>query len=429
MTPKQYHAYALNQLSNASGVDNSVRGRDIKKVAVIGAGLMGAGIASCFLGGGIPTVLIDRDEDALVKGCEAVRETFKAAVKRKMMTPDQASGVMILLETTLDYGALADCDLVIEAAFEQMDVKEEIFKRLGDTAKQGAVLASNTSGLDIDRIAAASGRPADVVGLHFFSPAPVMPLLEIVRGKETSPDVIKTALYAALRIRKVGVVVGNCFGFAANRSMEGYGREAEFLILQGVDAEAIDRAVTNFGFPMGPSVMGDMAGIDVRSHVLDAMRADGHVPDDPRYGAVTRALVKAARFGQKTGAGFYDYGDDRRTPIPSSKVRSMIREVSAELGVPQLNTDEEEIVQRCLLPVINEAAKILDEGIVSKTTDFDLLWIYGYGFPIAKGGPVYYANQLGYDRVKAKLEEYAAADKAFGERYWAPSPALHRLFN
>jgi len=428
MNPKQYHAYAMNQLARVPGIAPDMKGRDIKQVAVIGAGLMGSGIAVCFLRAGIPTILVDQTEDALKNGRKSIAKALGSGVKRGMLTPDQAEGIQLLVSTTLDYEDLKDADLIIEAVFERMDIKEAIFKRLGEVAKQGALLATNTSGLDVDQIAAASGRPADVVGLHFFSPAHVMPLLEIVRGKETSPEALKTALYVSTITYKTGVVVGNCQGFAANRSLQGYAREAEFLGLEGASPEQIDKAMMDFGFPMGPCAMGDMAGVDVGNYVLDSLKAARLIPDDPRYGAMTKALVAEGRLGQKTGAGNYDYGEDGRTPIPSPKVAEICAGIAAELGIEQREISDEEIVNRLLLPVINEAAKILEEGIVNHPSDVDILWIYGYGFPFMKGGPVYQARQMGLEQVRATLNAYKEADEKFGEVYWAPSASLDKLF-
>ena len=429
INPKQYHAYAMRQLAQVPGIDPEMPGRDIKQVAVIGAGLMGSGIAVCFLRAGIPTILVDQTEEALATGRKSIAKALGSGVKRGMLTPDQAKGVQLLVSTTLDYNDLKNCDLIIEAVFERMDIKEAIFKRLGEVAKDGALLATNTSGLDVDQIAAASGRPADVVGLHFFSPAHVMPLLEIVRGKETSPEALKTALYVSTITYKTGVVVGNCQGFAANRMLESYARESEFLAIEGASASDIDQAMMNFGFPMGPCAMGDMAGVDIRNYVLDSMKAAQMIPDDPRYGAMSKALFAEGRLGQKTRAGNYDYGEDGRTPIPSEKVAEIRDRIAAELGIKQREISEEEIVSRLLLPVINEAAKIVEEGIVNHPTDIDILWIYGYGFPFAKGGPVYQAKQMGYEQVRASLNAYKEADEKFGEIYWSPSPSLEKLFN
>ena len=428
MNPKQYVAHAINQVGRVPGISPGMKGREIRKVAVIGAGLMGAGIAVCFLGAGIPTVLLDQNEEALAKGRKNVAAALTSMVKRGFIFEGQAKGLQLILSTTLDYQDLSDCDLIIEAVFERMDIKEAVFKRLGAVAKQGAVLATNTSGLDVDRIAAASGRARDVVGLHFFSPAFVMPLLEIVRGKATSPEVLRTCLFASTIIRKTGVVVGNCYGFAANRMLEGYARESEFLILEGANPEDIDKTFTNYGFPMGPCAMGDMAGLDVRCHYLEAMKAGKLIPDDPRYGALTRALAAEGRLGQKTGAGNYDYGADGRTPIPSDKVKALRDKVAAELGILQRTFSEEEIVMRCLLPVINEAAKVLNEGIVHQPSDVDVIWTFGYGFPAARGGPVYQARLMGFDKVRGALLAHQNADQQFGQTYWAPSPALQQLF-
>lgn len=427
MHPRQYVAHAINQVGKVPGIAPGMKGREIRKVAVIGAGLMGSGIAVCFLGAGMPTVLLDTTEQALAAGRRNVDKALASLARRGFIGEDQARGIQALLSTSLDYAALADCDLVIEAVFERMDIKQDVFRRLGAVARAGAILATNTSGLDVDQIAAASGRPSDCIGLHFFSPAHMMPLLEIVRGKATSPEVLRTCLFVSTIIRKTGVVVGNCFGFAANRTLEGYGREAEFMILEGANPEDLDRALVNFGFPMGPCAMGDMAGIEVRSHVLDAMTAAKLIPDDPRYGAISRALARAGRLGQKTRAGNYDYGEDGRTPIPSAAVRALRDRLAAELGIAQRTTGEEDMVMRCLLPVVNEAAKVLAEGIVARPSDIDVLWIYGYGFPAAKGGPVYMARQMGYEKVRAALLACQQADARFGAVYWAPSPALEQL--
>lgn len=428
MHPKQYLGYAINQVGRVPGIDPGTKGRELRKVGVIGAGLMGSGIAVCFLGASFPTVIVDRDEEALGKGRKSAAKALTSFVKRGFMAPDQAKGLQALLTTTVDYDDLADCDLIIEAVFERMDVKEEVFRRLGTVAKEGAILATNTSGLDVDRIAAASGRPEDVIGLHFFSPAHIMPLLEIVRGEKTSQETLRTCLFASTVIRKTGVVVGNCFGFAANRMLEGYARESEFLGLEGADPADIDKAMRDYGFPMGPCEMGDMAGVDVRSHYLDGLKSAGLIPEDPRYGALSKALAAEGRLGQKTGAGMYDYGEDGRTPVPSDQVRALRDRIAAELGIEQREIDAEEIVSRCLLPVINEAAKVLDEGIVARPSDVDVLWIYGYGFPAAKGGPVYQARQMGFEKVRDTLLTYQQADEKFGKTYWAPSPALEKLF-
>ena len=428
MNVKQHIANAMRETADVKGVPPGTKGRDVRKVAVIGAGLMGSGIAVCFLGAGIRTVLVDQTGEALDAGRKTIQKVFASAVKKGQVSADQARAVSVRLTTTLDYADLADCDLVIEAVFERMEIKEEVFGKLGKVVRPGAILATNTSGLDVDQIAAASGRPEDVVGLHFFSPAYVMPLLEIVRGKETSAEVLRTALFVATIIKKIGIVVGNCFGFAANRMLEGYGRESEFLALEGIDPEQIDAAITEFGFPMGPCAMVDLAGIDVRCHVLDALREAELIPDDPRYGALSKALAADGRLGQKTGCGNYDYGEDGRTPIPSTRVAEIRDQLAADLGVEQREVSNKEIVDRLLLPVINEAARTLDDGIVDSTGSIDLIWIYGYGFPAAKGGPVFLARQMGLATIQEKLEKYRQADAKYGGDYWAPSPALPKLF-
>ena len=427
MAPKHYVAHALNQLSRVPGLPAGVRGREIRKAGVVGAGLMGSGIAVCLLAAAVPTTLVDREQSALDQGRGSVDKALTSLVKRGHMFESQAKGLQALLSESLDFAALADCDVIIEAVYEKMSVKEEVFRRLGAIAKPGAILATNTSGLDVDRIARASGRPADVVGLHFFSPAFMMPLLEIVRGKATSAEVLRSMLFLSTILRKVGVVVGNSPGFAANRTLEGYGRESEFLVLEGARPEDVDRALTQLGFPMGPCAMGDMAGLDIRNHYVDALREAQLIPADPRYGALTKALVDAGRLGQKTAAGNYDYGPDGRTPIPSARALEIRDRVAAELGVPQRTFSDEEIVMRCLLPVIDEAARVLAEGIVPRASDIDVIWVYGYGFPAAKGGPIYLARQLGLQAVREGIASRRLADPRFGDRYWPANASLEQL--
>lgn len=427
--PKPYLAAAVRAVGAVRGVAPGAPGREIRKVGIVGAGLMGSGIAVCFLGASIPTVVVDRTPEAVEKGRRDIAKALSSLVKRGVIWEDLARGLQALLTTTTDDTALADCDLIIEAVYERLEVKEVVFRRLGEIARPGAVLATNTSGLDVDAIARASGRPADVVGLHFFSPAFMMPMLEIVRGRDTAPEVLRTATFVATIIRKTGIVVGNCPGFAANRTLEGYAREAERLVLEGVEPAELDRVMTAYGFPMGPCTMGDMAGIDVRASFLAALKAEGRVPDDPRYGSLTAALAAAGRLGQKQGGGNYDYGADGRTPQPSPAVAALRDEVAARLGVPRRSFTDEEVVQRCLLPVINEAARVLEEGIVERASDIDVIWVQGYGFPASKGGPVYQARLMGLDTVRRALDALRAADPVFGDAYWAPSPALPRLFD
>ena len=426
--PKHHVARALNALRQVEGITPEVRGGEIRKVGVVGAGLMGAGIATCFLGASTPTVMLDQTPEALERGRREVNKAFATLAKRGVVWEDFGKGIQQLLTTTTDPADLADCDLVIEAVFEKLDVKKAVFATLGQVVKQGTVLATNTSGLDVDAMAQASGRPKNVVGLHFFSPAFMMPMLEIVRGRSTSAEVLRTAMYASTLIRKTAIVVGNCPGFAANRSLEGYAREAEMLILEGLEPEQLDKILTGYGFPMGPCTMGDMAGVDIRLHYLEALTAGRLIPADPRYGAMTRALSAAGRLGQKKGAGNYDYGEDGRTPKPSPTVSALRDQIASELGVKQRQHTDEEVLMRCLLPIINEAAKILEEGIVTRATDIDLIWIYGYGFPAAKGGPVYQARLMGLDKIRSTLESFRSTDPKFGDAYWTPAPSLPRLF-
>lgn len=428
MAPKHYVAHALNQLRHVPGLSAGSRGREIRQAGVVGAGLMGSGIAVCLLAAGVPVTLVDREQSALDRGRGGVEKAMASLVKRGHMFESQAKGLQALLSASLDLEALAGCDVIIEAVYEKLTLKEDVFRRLGKIAKPAAILATNTSGLDVDRIASASGRPADVIGLHFFSPAFMMPLLEIVRGRETSPEVLRSALYLSTILRKIGVVVGNSPGFAANRTLEGYGRESEFLVLEGARPEDVDRALTQFGFPMGPCAMGDMAGLDIRNDYIEALREARLIPADPRYGALTKALVSAGRLGQKTSAGNYDYGPDGRTPIPSTRALEIRDRVASALGIAQRAFTDEEIVMRCLLPVINEAARVLAEDVVPRASDIDVIWVYGYGFPAAKGGPVHLARQLGPQAVREGIAARRVADPQFGDRYWTPSAPLERLF-
>ena len=416
------HAFfAEREAAKVPGIGRDTPVRDVRRVAVIGSGTMGVGIAYACLSAGLSVRLLDSDEAALTRGEDAIRSLFEGGVARgKLDAADMVEGLR-RLNVTRDYADLRDADLVIEAVFENMAVKKEVFGRLDGACREGAILATNTSTLDVDAIAGATGRPGDVVGLHFFSPAHVMRLLEIVRGAETADDVIATALALAKRLRKVGVVVGNCFGFVGNRMLYSYGRENQLMLLEGAAPEYIDRVLTDWGMAMGPNAVGDLAGLDVGYRVRQE-RTD--LPDDPRFYRVADMLAERGRYGQKTGAGIYRYEPGSRKPIPDPEVRDMIRAEAERLGVEQREIGEAEIVERCIYGLVTEGARILEDGIAARASDIDVVWINGYGFPRHRGGPMFYADTVGARAVYEKVCEFR---DRFGERYWNPPALLEEL--
>jgi 3-hydroxyacyl-CoA dehydrogenase len=416
------HAFfAEREAAKVPGLDKNSPVRDVQKVAVLGAGTMGSGIAYACLGAGFSVHLLDNDDAGLARGETTIGKLFEGGVARGKLTAAAAGEGLARLRTTRDYGDLADADLVIEAVFENMAIKKEVFGKLDAVCRPGAVLATNTSTLDVDAIAAATGRPQDMIGLHFFSPAHVMRLLEIVRGEETADDVIATALGLAKRLRKVGVVVGNCFGFVGNRMLYSYGRENQLLLLEGAAPEMIDRVLTDWGMAMGPNAVGDLAGLDV-GYKIRQERTD--LPDDPRFYAVADRLAELGRFGQKTGAGMYRYEPGSRLPSPDPEVRQLIRDEAKRLGVEQRDIGETEIIERCIYALITEGAHILEDGIAARASDIDVIWINGYGFPRYRGGPMHFADTVGADTVYNKVCEFRTR---FGERYWQPPALLERL--
>ncbi|HDZ74125.1 MAG TPA: 3-hydroxyacyl-CoA dehydrogenase [Aurantimonas coralicida] len=385
--------------------------RPIRAVGIIGAGTMGGGIAMNFLSAGIPVTIIEAREEALERGTGIMRTNYEASAKRGRIRPEDVDKGMGLLSPSLDMADLADCDLIIEAAFEEMAVKKDIFARLDGIAKAGAILASNTSYLDIDAIASSTKRPEDVIGLHFFSPANIMKLLEVVRGEKTATDVIATAMKLARNIGKTAVLVGVCHGFVGNRMLNARQREANKLILEGAMPWDVDRVLTGFGLPMGPFQMADLAGLDL-----------GWNRETSKGETIREQLCEADRRGQKTGAGFYDY-DDKRKGTPSKLVEKIIRAKSREEGIKRRNISDDEILQRLVYPMINEGAKILDEGIALRASDIDAVWINGYGWPVYRGGPMFFADTIGPEVVLAKmreLEERMGAD-------FTPAPLLERI--
>lgn len=416
------HAFfAEREAAKVPGIGKDAPAREIGRVAVLGAGTMGTGIAYACLVAGFPVRLLDNDEAGLARGEDTIRALFEGGVARgKIDAADMVEGLR-RLNITRDYADVADADLVIEAVFENMAIKQEVFGKLDQVCKPGAILATNTSTLDVDAIAAATARPGDVIGLHFFSPAHVMRLLEIVRGAKTADDVIATALRLAKRLRKVGVVVGNCFGFVGNRMLYSYGRENQLMLLEGAAPEYIDRVLTDFGMAMGPNAVGDLAGLDVGYRIRQERK---DLPDDPRFYRVADMLAERGRYGQKTGAGMFRYDAGSRTPKPDPEVRKLIRAEAERLGVEQREIGEIEIVERCIYGLVTEGARILEDGIAARASDIDVIWIAGYGFPRYRGGPMHYANTVGVQKIYDKVCEFR---ERFGEHYWQPPALLEKL--
>ena len=380
---QQYFFFAERKAAKIDGLPENTEPRPIKRVGVIGAGTMGGGISMNFLSAGIPVTIIEMEQAALDRGTGVIRKNYEASAAKGRLTQEQVSDAMGLLNPTLDFAALADCDLIIEAVYENMDVKKEVFGRLDRIAKPGAILATNTSYLDIDEIAASISRSGDVVGMHFFSPANVMKLLEVVRGARTAPDVLLTVMQLSKRIRKVAVVAGVCHGFIGNRMLMPRQIEATKLLLEGASPEQIDKVHVEFGMPMGPFQMADLAGVDIGWH-----------RDPNRIENIRDALCAIDRWGQKKGAGFYDY-DDKRRPSPSPVVQQIIEDFAKKQGVEHRAISDQEIVERTLYTMVNEGAKILEEGIAQRASDIDVVWVYGYGWPVYRGGPMFWADTVG----------------------------------
>jgi len=395
--------------------------RTIKKVGIIGGGTMGAGIGMNFLDNGIPVTIVEMTSDAASAARERVARTYETSVQRGRLDAATVEARMGLLSVADDYSALADVDLVVEAVFEDPEVKAEVFRKLDAVCKPGAILATNTSYQDVDAIAAATSRPEDVIGMHYFSPANVMKLLEIVRGAKTAPDVVATAMSLAKKVRKVPVLVGVCYGFVGNRMLLQYGRESQNMLLEGATPAQIDEAMQGFGFAMGPCAVGDLAGLDIGYKARKA-RADAN-PSDPRYYRIGDMLAEAGRLGQKTGKGFYNYPAGSRMREVDPEVEAMIMAEGKRLGIPQRSFEAGEIQERLLLALANEGARILSEGIAQRASDIDLVYINGYGFPRKHGGPMFYAENLGMDKVYARICEFR---EHLGD-YWEPAPLLKEL--
>lgn len=422
---QQHFFFAERAASHVQGIAKDVVARDIKQVAVIGAGTMGGGIAMNFANAGIPVVMLELKQDALDKGLALIRRNYENSAKKGKLTTEQVEQRMSLLTGTTSYEDLSNVDLVIEAVFEKMSVKKEVFGMLDKVCKPGAILASNTSTLDLNEIAASVSRPQDVIGLHFFSPANVMKLLEIVRGEKTADDVIKTAMKLAKTIRKVGVLVGVCFGFVGNRMIEPYGREANRLMLEGATPEQVDKVIGKFGLPMGPFTMGDMAGLDIGYFVRESRRE--FIKHDPSYCIVADKLVAQGRVGLKVGKGAYLYEQGSRQPIPDPEVIEIAKQEAKRLGIQQRQISDQEILERCIYPLINEGADILKEGIASKSSDIDVIYVYGYGFPVFRGGPMQYADEIGLAEVRDRLNHYKETLGEYGQHWFTPSSLLNEL--
>ncbi|MGP1283235.1 MAG: 3-hydroxyacyl-CoA dehydrogenase NAD-binding domain-containing protein [Parasphingopyxis sp.] len=390
----RHYFFAERAANKIEGIAKDIELIPIRKVGVIGAGTMGGGISMNFLSAGIPITILEMEQEALDRGTGVMRKNYERTAKRGRMTGEQVEQAMGLLTPTLDYADLADCDLVIEAVFENMDVKKQVFAKLDATVKQGAILASNTSYLNVDEIATATQRPEAVLGLHFFSPANVMKLLEVVRGDKTSDQVLATCMKLAKKIGKIAVVAGVCDGFIGNRMLSPRQQQANALIMEGANYWEVDEVLLDFGFPMGPFQMSDLAGLDIGWH-----------RDPTRIESVRDALCAMDRRGQKTGAGFYDY-DEARQRTPSDTVKDVIAEFAEKQGVERREISRDEIRERLLYPMVNEGALILEEGMAQRASDIDVVWINGYGWPLYTGGPMFWADTIGLDTVVAGLEKH-----------------------
>jgi 3-hydroxyacyl-CoA dehydrogenase len=386
--------FAERQAAKIDGIPSDIALRPIKRVGVIGAGTMGGGISMNFLSAGVPVTIVEMNQEALDRGAGVIRKNYEASAAKGRMKPEQVEAAMGALNPTLDFDALKDCDLIIEAVYENMDVKKEIFGRLDTIAKPGAILASNTSYLNIDEIAASTSRPGDVLGMHFFSPANVMKLLEVVRGAKTAPDVLATVMGVAKMIKKVAVVAGVCDGFIGNRMLMPRQVEANKLLMEGATPEQIDRVHVEFGMPMGPFQMSDLAGVDIGWH-----------RDPTRIENIRDALAAEGRWGQKTGKGFYDY-DEKRNPTPSPRVAEIIEDFRSKSNLAKREITDQEIVERTLYTMVNEGALILEEKMAQRASDIDVVWIYGYGWPIYRGGPMFWADTEGLKKIAAGLEKH-----------------------
>jgi 3-hydroxyacyl-CoA dehydrogenase len=411
---QRYIFFAERDASKVGDIPADIRPREVASAAVIGGGTMGGGIAMCFANAGIPVVIVETTAEALERGLGIIKKNYASTVAKRSLKQEEMDRRMGLITGTTDYADIAQADIIIEAVFEDMAIKQEVFAKVDRIAKPEAVLATNTSYQDVNKIAQATQRPSSVLGMHFFSPANIMRLLEIVRGEQTAPDVLATALAVGRKIGKVTAVVGVCYGFVGNRMLRARAIEAERLLLEGALPQQVDGALTEFGFPMGPFAMGDLAGLDVgwRARKAQGVRAE-----------IADALCEAGRFGQKTGKGFYRY-EGSRTPQPDPEVEKLILDTSKRLQIERRSIGNEEIIERLIFPMINEGAHILDEGIAQRASDIDVIWVYGYGWPVWRGGPMFYADQIGLSHVRDRLKHYAQISN---DKRLQPAPLLDRL--
>src|SRR5438552_826175 len=412
---QRYFFFAEREAAKIPDVPASTPAKEIKKAAVIGAGTMGGGIAMNFANAGIPVTVVEVQQDALDRGLGIVRKNYEATASRGRLTAADVEKRMGLITGTTDFTAVKDADIVIEAVFEEMPIKKEVFAKLDGIAKADASPATNTSTLDVNEIASATKRPESVIGTHFFSPANVMRLLENVRGAKSSPTTVATVMSLGRRIAKVPVLVGVCHGFVGNRMLHQRGTQSEKLILEGALPHQVDKVLTDFGFPMGPFAMSDMAGLDVGWRIRKGLGTKSPVAD---------RICELGRFGQKTGSGYFKYEKGDRTPIPDSEVEKIIVDVATSQGITRRFISDEEILQRLLYPMVNEGAKILDEKIAIRASDIDVIWVYGYGWPVYRGGPMFWSSQIGLPKVRDKMLEF---QKATGDAFWTPAPLLNRL--
>ena len=412
---QRYAFFAEREAAKVAGVPDGTKARDVKQVAIIGAGTMGGGIAMSFANAGIPVTLIETGDEQLKRGLGIMQKNYEATAARGGIPADAPAKRMGLIKGVVGIENVKDADLIIEAVFETMAIKKDVFGKLDQFAKPGAVLATNTSYLDINQIAAMTKRPQDVLGMHFFSPANVMKLCEIVRGEKTAPDALMTAVAVAKRIAKVPVVVGVCDGFVGNRMLAARGKQAEKFLFEGALPQQVDAVLTKFGMPMGPFAMGDLAGLDIgwRS------RQDRGIKSE-----IADAICEAGRFGQKTGKGYYKYEAGSRAPLPDPEIEKLIEETTAKLGIKRRQIDDQEILERLMYPMINEGARILEEKIAARPSDIDVVWLYGYGWPIYRGGPMFYADQVGLKTIAERLSFYA---KQTNDPSLEPTPLLKRL--
>jgi len=414
---------AQRAASKIADVPSDTPQRKVESVAVIGAGTMGGGIAMNFLNAGIPVAIVETAQEALDRGVATIRKNYEAQVKKGKLKQDKYDQRMALLTPTLKMADIGKADLVIEAVFEDMGVKEKVFQQIDALAKPGAILASNTSTLDVNKIAHFTKRPQDVVGLHFFSPANVMKLLEVVRGAATAKDVMATVMSVAKTIRKTAVVSGVCDGFIGNRMIEQYSRQAGFLLEEGCTPQQVDRAIEKFGFAMGPFRMGDLAGNDIGW----AIRKRRYVEyPQIRYSKTADLLCEMGRYGQKVGKGWYDYAPGKRDALPNAEVEAMIVKHRETLGIKPRKISDEEIVQRLVFSLVNEAARLLEEGIAARASDVDMVYITGYGFPPYRGGPMHYANQFGLFNMVGAMQRFAQ-NPHDDAQFWQPAPLIQRL--